>query len=238
MQNKPIPLYLQEKLARLNLNSIAEINQFGVLKIYRWLKISHPELTYKVLYDLQCLTLNLPLNSLNAVQKNALVLEYKNMLPTYPLPEAELINQYLTDAETQAKIALEDNEVPIGAVVVYNNKIIGVGYNQTISDCNIMAHAEINAIIQAQQYLDNYKLDDCDLYVTIEPCVMCCGAIMNSRIRRIIYGAVEPKTGAIVSQYTILNNGEVNHQTEAIGPVDDQYYSQLLKEFFKHKRKR
>ncbi|MBY0379076.1 MAG: nucleoside deaminase, partial [Burkholderiales bacterium] len=191
MENKLIPLYLQNKLAALNIKSIAEINHLGVLKVYRWLKINYPQLTYKVLYDLHCLVCDLPLNSLDTLQKNNLLLKYKTMLATYPALRAKLINRYLMEAETQAKIALGNNEVPIGAIVVYNNQIIGAGYNQTIGKCNIMQHAELNAITQAQQYLDNYRLYNCDLYVTIEPCVMCCGAIINSRIKRGIYGAVE-----------------------------------------------
>ena len=161
---------------------------------------------------------------------------YKKLCPSYvPLPEI-IIDRYLGLAMDHAKIALDYNEIPIGTVIVKDDEVIACGYNQTLTSCNIIKHAEIVALEHAQKILHNHRLIDCDLYVTHEPCLMCMGAILHSRIKRVIFGTVEPKTGAIVSQYQVLKNAAVNHQTEAIGPINTKYYNKYLREFLKSKR--
>ena len=102
-------------------------------------------------------------------------------------------------ALAQAQAAQRVGEVPVGAVVVHQGRVVGAGHNSPIGDHDPSAHAEINALRQAAQTLGNYRLEDCTLYVTLEPCAMCCGAISHARLARVVYGAAEPKTGAVTS---------------------------------------
>lgn len=137
----------------------------------------------------------------------------------------------------QAALADAANEVPVGAVVVYQNEVVGRGFNSPISRCNPVAHAEILALQEAAQQLDNYRLVDCDLYVTLEPCTMCAGAIVHSRIRRLVYGATEPKAGAIVSQEQVLLQPQMNHHVEVVGGVLAEESAQVISAFFKRRRR-
>lgn len=147
-----------------------------------------------------------------------------------------IIEKYLQIAKQQAKLALKKNEIPIGAVIVRDNTIIGMGHNQTLTCNDITKHAEIVAIQDASKNIANHRLIDCELYVTLEPCAMCVGAIIHSRIKRIIFGNLSPKTGAIISQYQLLNNTQVNHHTEAIGPIFTDNYISDLQLFLQNKR--
>ena len=112
----------------------------------------------------------------------------------------------MQEALNQANLAKDISEVPIGAVVVKDSQIIGCGFNQNISMHSVAAHAEINAINQASKFIRNYRLIDCDLYVTVEPCHMCAKAIVDARIKNLYFGALEPKTGAVVSVDNFLNH--------------------------------
>ena len=109
------------------------------------------------------------------------------------------INHFMIEAMKMAKLAFDNDEVPVGAIVVNNGEIIGRGFNQVITKHSVSSHAEINAINQASQYIQNYRLKDCDIYVTLEPCHMCAKAIIDARIKSLYFGAHEPKTGAIES---------------------------------------
>ncbi|MFN8769443.1 MAG: nucleoside deaminase [Neisseriaceae bacterium] len=230
------PHYLQKKLELLGIDNINGIKEIGYLKIYKWLCDIYQGISHNVLWDLYCLTYNLPLNSLNSAQKDLIYKKYKNILPTYQPLKDSVIEGFLNKAMEQAIVAREFNEVPVGAIIVKDDNIISSTFNHTKTNCDITAHAEIMAIHGAQKKLNNFRLEDCDLYVTIEPCLMCAGSIINSRIRRLIFGSVEPKSGAVVSQYQVFNNKMVNHHTEVIGPIDNEYYSTLLKNFFINKR--
>ncbi len=151
--------------------------------------------------------------------------------------------QFLNIALQQAREAAAAGEVPVGAVVVKGGQVIATGRNSPIQSCDPTAHAEINALREAAQKLGNYRLDGCDLYVTLEPCAMCAGAIFNSRIRRVIYAAPEPKTGAAGSVVNLFES-KLNHQTQLLNTtkLGAEYSgfmpasSQLLQEFFAKKR--
>lgn len=143
---------------------------------------------------------------------------------------------WMQEALKQAQFADQANEVPVGAVVVYQNEIVGWGFNSPISRCNPVAHAEILALQRAAERLHNYRLVDCDLYVTLEPCTMCAGAIVHSRVRRLIFGAYEPKAGAVESQSQVLEQPEMNHHVEVVGGVLAEESSQLLSAFFRRRR--
>lgn len=137
-----------------------------------------------------------------------------------------------------AKKAKLKNEVPVGALIVWNGEIIGQGMNTSISDHDPTSHAEINAIREAAKAIKNYRLKDCAIYVTLEPCAMCVGAIQHARIEKIIYGAADPKTGACGSMIDLISVKEINHHAEAIGGILEKECGQILKDFFLSKRKK
>ena len=233
--NKPtndLPYYLIDKLSQLNIYNLNDLKRHNYLKVYKWLQYLYPVNTKLTLYHLYCLVNDIDLINLNIQLKQQILIDLKLILPSYPPLAYNIINDHLDSAVSIANQAIRYQEIPIGAIIVYQDNIIAYGYNQTRTNCDITQHAEIVAIRYAQKKLNNYRLDTCDLYVTIEPCLMCAGAIMQSRVRRLIFGAVEPKTGAIVSQYQIFNNLTVNHHTETIGPINNIKYKQQLQYFF------
>ena len=135
-----------------------------------------------------------------------------------------------------AKISYENNEVPVGAIVVLENNIIGKGRNSVISDKDVSAHAEINAIRDASSNIGNYRLINCSIYVTLEPCHMCAKAISDARIDNLVFATEEPKTGSIVSIDNIYDRNILNHSVQyQFGLLKDES-SKLLKNFFKDKR--
>lgn len=137
----------------------------------------------------------------------------------------------------EALKAFEEDEVPIGAVVVREGEIISKAHNLRESLNDPTAHAEIIAIREAAEKLSSWRLIDCDLYVTIEPCPMCAGAIVQSRIKRLIYGAKDPKAGAIDSVMNIVDNPNLNHRVEVTSEVLQYECSNIMKEYFRGKRK-
>jgi tRNA(adenine34) deaminase len=143
---------------------------------------------------------------------------------------------FMSLALYQAQKASDLNEVPVGAVVVKNNQVISTGFNQVISHNSVASHAEINAIFLASQALGNYRLIDCDLYVTLEPCHMCAKAIVDARIKNLYFGALEPKTGAIVSIDSFLDSSHLNHRVNYSSGHLAPDSANLLKSFFRSKR--
>ncbi|MBU0744589.1 MAG: tRNA adenosine(34) deaminase TadA [Gammaproteobacteria bacterium] len=127
-------------------------------------------------------------------------------------------------------------EVPVGAVVVINNEIIGEGFNCPISATDPTAHAEIIALRDAAKKLDNYRLPGVTLYVTLEPCVMCVGAMLHARIDRLVFGASDPKAGAVVSVFNVLSEKKLNHRIEFSGGILASECGKILSDFFKDKR--
>jgi len=142
----------------------------------------------------------------------------------------------MLEALEMAKLAFKNNEVPVGSVVVKDKKIIGRGSNQVISSGSVVAHAEINAIKEASKEIDNYRLIDCDIYVTLEPCHMCAKAIVDARIKNLFFGALEPKTGAIVSIDNFLDAEHLNHKVVYHYGSLKEDSEILLKSFFRSKR--
>ena len=144
--------------------------------------------------------------------------------------------QFMQQALEEARGAASDNEVPIGAVLVHENKIIARSGNRTIRDCDPTAHAEIVVIREGARILGNYRLADTALYVTIEPCSMCAGAIIQARIARLIYGCDDPKGGAVRSCFEVLSHPRLNHQPEITSGVLASESAMLIQNFFAERR--
>ena len=136
----------------------------------------------------------------------------------------------------QARLAWAEGEVPVGAVVVKDGEVIATGYNQPIGRHDPTAHAEIVALRAAAEKLGNYRLPGCELYVTLEPCIMCSGAMMHARLARVVYAAVDPKTGACGSVVNLFDEERLNHHTEVAGGLMAEEASGLLKAFFAERR--
>ncbi|MCC7293226.1 MAG: nucleoside deaminase [Phycisphaerales bacterium] len=135
-----------------------------------------------------------------------------------------------------AQTAMDADEVPVGAVVVRGGRVIGRGFNQRQTLHDPTAHAEMLAITAAAESVGDWRLDDCTLYVTLEPCAMCAGAIVLARIRRLVYGATDPKAGACASLYTIPTDPRLNHQVQVTCGILEAPCSAILKEFFARQR--
>lgn len=138
----------------------------------------------------------------------------------------------------EAQKAYDLKEVPIGAIVIKDGSIIGRGHNLKEMRKDSTAHAEIIALQQASAFLGNWRLSGCELYVTLEPCPMCAGAIQQARIERIFFGAYDEKAGCCGSLYNIPEDSRFNHQVEVIGGILEQQCSWILKDFFQHKRQK
>ena len=145
--------------------------------------------------------------------------------------------KYMKEAIRQAKKAEALLEVPIGCVIVQNDKIIARGYNRRNTDKNTLAHAELNAIRKASKKTGDWRLEDCTMYITLEPCQMCAGAIVQARMGRVVIGAMNPKAGCAGSILNLLEMSEFNHQVNVERGVLEEECSAMLSEFFKKLRK-
>ena len=152
------------------------------------------------------------------------------------MKQAELDRQFMEQALEQAGIAALAGEVPVGAVIVRNGEVISKGFNQPITNHDPSAHAEMLALRDAALSAENYRLPGATLYVTLEPCIMCAGAMLHARVDRIVYGATDPKTGAAGSVLDVFSSKQINHQTVIEGGMMAQECSQLLRDFFKERR--
>ena len=142
----------------------------------------------------------------------------------------------MQEALRLAQRALEAEEVPVGAVVVDRGRIVGRGSNRNIKDSDPTAHAEIIALREAGAAVGNHRLGNCELFVTIEPCAMCAGAMVHARLRRLIFGADDPKAGAVHSALDVLNHPRLNHKIEVRGGVMAGHCAEILQEFFRRRR--
>jgi tRNA(adenine34) deaminase len=142
----------------------------------------------------------------------------------------------MEEALRAAQRALEAGEVPVGAVVVCEGKIVGRGWNGNIADSDPTAHAEIIALREAGKNVGNHRLSQCELFATIEPCAMCAGAMIHARLKRLVYGADDPKAGAVHSVIEVLNHPRLNHRMEIRGGVLAGKSAEMLQEFFRNRR--
>ncbi len=144
---------------------------------------------------------------------------------------------FMRQALTLAEQALQADEVPVGAVITHGHRVVGAGWNQREALQDPTAHAEMIAITQAAASLESWRLEGCTLYVTLEPCPMCAGAIVQSRVQRVVYGARDPKAGAVDSLFQLLDDSRLNHRAEVTGGVMANECGAILSHFFQEKRK-
>ena len=145
--------------------------------------------------------------------------------------------RYMRMALVEALAAFEESEVPVGAVIVHHNEVVAAAHNQREQLQDPTAHAEMIAITQAAESLGSWRLEECTLYVTLEPCPMCAGAILQARIPFVVYGASDPKAGAVTSLFQLLNDPRLNHRCEIRNGVLADQCGELLSEFFRQQRK-
>ena len=144
--------------------------------------------------------------------------------------------RFMLAALAEARVGLAAGEVPVGAVVVVDDVIVGQAHNAPIALVDPTAHAEVLALREAARKVGNYRLPGATLYVTLEPCAMCCGAAIQARLARVVYGAPDPKAGAVESRHRLLDDAGLNHRVEAVGGVLGVECGALLKEFFESRR--
>ena len=152
------------------------------------------------------------------------------------MTQTELDQQYMLMAIEQAQLAAQSGEVPVGAVLVRDGQVISKAFNKPIANHDPSAHAEMLALREAALAEENYRIPGSTLYVTLEPCVMCSGAMLHARIDRVVYGAQDPKTGAAGSVLDIFSSKQINHQTSVEGGIMSEECGQLLRDFFKGRR--
>jgi tRNA(adenine34) deaminase len=153
-----------------------------------------------------------------------------------PMVSPDADELWMQEALRCAQRALDVGEVPVGAVVICEDKIVGRGWNRNISDSDPTAHAEVMALRSAGAAVGNHRLGECDLFATIEPCAMCAGALVHARIRRLVYGADDPKAGAVHSVMHVLNHPGLNHRMEVRGGVLGGRCAEIVQEFFRNRR--
>ena len=148
----------------------------------------------------------------------------------------ECYEKYMLEALKEAELAAQEDEVPIGCIVVKDDKIISRAHNQRDKSHNPLGHAETLAIKKASEIIGDWQLVDCELYVTIEPCIMCAGAIIQSRIKKVVYGAPDLKGGAFGGSIDVMKANNINHHPEIISGVLEKECAQIIKDYFKSKR--
>ncbi len=149
---------------------------------------------------------------------------------------SERDHEWMRHAIQLAEQAAEQAEVPVGAVLVHEDKLIGEGSNRPIKTCDPSAHAEIVALRQGAAHLNNYRLVNSTLYVTLEPCIMCVGAIVHARVKRLVFGAYDPRAGAIESAFQIIDSNKLNHRVTCQGGLLAESCGNLLSQFFQARR--
>jgi tRNA(adenine34) deaminase len=144
---------------------------------------------------------------------------------------------YMRLALAEAQAALDEDEVPVGAVIVQGERVIGSAHNQREQLNDPTAHAEMVAITQAAQALEDWRLEGCSLYVTLEPCIMCCGAILQARIPTVVYGATDPKAGAVQTLFHLLSDARLNHRCQVVPGILAEPCGEVLSRFFQQQRR-
>ncbi len=224
-------LALQER----GITTLFDLQQHNIVSLFLQLKAEGLTITQRVLWQFFAVVNHIDVHALTAENKQSLAQAIQTHKPVAPLlPEAIMVT-HMKHALQAAKTAAQLGEVPVGAVVVHHNNIIATSHNSCITDHAISHHAEINALTLAGETLQNYRLNECDVYVTLEPCPMCASALIQARVKRVIYAAKEPKMGAAGSIMDLFAK-PLNQHTAVIGGILADESTTLLQDFFQNRR--
>ncbi|WP_239372719.1 tRNA adenosine(34) deaminase TadA [Snodgrassella gandavensis] len=223
-------------LKQLDIHCVEDLQQRGAITAFLQFKNISTSSTESVLWQFIALVENRTAQSFSAEEKTFWRQQIKQHPPVALFPSAKIMQHWMQQALHAAQQAQLLNEVPVGAVVVYENNLIGYGYNRCITDHNVSHHAEIQALAAASSTLGNYRLQNCDVYITLEPCAMCASALIQARVKRVIYATAETKTGAAGSVINLFANRQLNTHTAILGGVLAAESKELLQQFFRHKR--
>lgn len=224
-------------LADLGLQTAQDLRQTGAVKAFLLLKAAGHTVTRSVLWQLYAVEQGKTLAQIGEAEKNSLNRALKNAPPTAVFPPQEEMERWMSAALSEAAEAAKAGEIPVGAVVVHQGSIIARGRNACVATHHIGSHAEMSALAAAGQVLGNYRLENCDVYITLEPCTMCASALIQARVRRVIYAAAEPKTGAAGSVLNLFADSRLNKHTAVCSGICAEQSQILLQNFFAARRK-
>lgn len=233
----PLPPKVIAWLNEQGVYSAETLRYVGVVNCFLRLKAAGHSVTERLLYALEAAARGFQWQQLSDNDRLALRIAVQRHPPVRLAPPIAESQTMMRHALMLALTAEQQGEIPVGAVVVKNGQIVGQGYNRPIGLCDPSAHAEIQALRAAAQQLGAYRLVGCDLYVTLEPCAMCSGAILHARLDRLVFGATDAKTGAAGSVINLFEHTPLNHHTAVFGGVEADKCSDMLSAFFTEKRK-
>ncbi|ULJ69868.1 tRNA adenosine(34) deaminase TadA [Wielerella bovis] len=232
----PLAPKVIDALANLQIHCVRDLQKINPCRAFLLLKKSGLSVTQSVFWQLVALCSLKTVQDLTAKQRAYWLQQLRNTPPVAIFPTKNQMETYMHAALFQAALAAKIGEVPVGAVVVHRGEIIAAAHNRCIADCNISHHAEIQALAQAGQVLGNYRLNECDVYVSLEPCVMCASAIVQARVARVIFAAREPKMGAAGSVIDVFANKQMNVHTAVLGGILADEAQTILLNFFRLRR--
>ncbi|OHX13160.1 tRNA adenosine(34) deaminase TadA [Chromobacterium sphagni] len=236
LSSPPLPPAAIGWLASLNIRTRPQLQQRGAVTAFLQLKAAGHTVTRRLLFALEAAARGIHWQQLNDGDRAALLQQLASHPPVALPPDEASRRGFMLQALQLAELAAVEGEVPVGAVVVKNGMVVGRGYNQPIGLHDPSAHAEMLALRDAARHLGNYRLDGCDLYVTLEPCPMCSGAILHARIARVLYGARDAKTGAAGSTVDLFANAQLNHHAAVFGGIEAERCAEQLSAFFQLRR--
>lgn len=236
LSSPPLPPAAIAWLAALDIHDRTALAQCGAARAHALLKAGGRTVTLSLLYALEAAIRGIHWSQLSDDDRQQLRLQLARLPPQRPLPPLAERSRFMARARELAQQAAEHGEVPVGALVVSEGQIIGEGYNRPRASHDPSAHAEMLALRAAAAKVGNYRLNGCQLYVTLEPCPMCSGAILHARIAHVLFGAGDAKTGAAGSVLNLFAESRLNHQTAIDGGIEHAACAALLSDFFHARR--
>ncbi|WP_434633685.1 tRNA adenosine(34) deaminase TadA [Chromobacterium sp. CV08] len=236
LTSPPLPPAAIAWLADLDIHTRQQLQARGATTVFLQLKAAGHTVTRRLLFALEAAARGIHWQQLPDDDKAELLRRLASHPPVAPPPDEASRRRFMQLARQLAEQAASEGEVPVGALVVKDGAIVGRGYNQPIGRRDPSAHAEMLALRDAAARLGNYRLDGCDLYVTLEPCPMCSGAILHARVARVVYGARDAKTGAAGSTVDLFADTRLNHHAAVFGGVEAELCAEQLSAFFRQRR--
>ena len=232
----PLASKVIQALAQLNVHTVQDVQAMNPCRTFLLLKQVGLGVTQSVFWQLVALGSLKTVQQLSPQEREYWAQQLRETPPVALFPPQDEMAQWMRAALFQAAEAAKLGEVPVGAVVVHHGKIIATAYNRCVIDYNISHHAEIQALAAAGQALGNYRLNECDVYVSLEPCAMCASAMIQARVARVVFAAHEPKTGAAGSVLNLFANKQLNQHAAILGGVLADEAKQQLQAFFRLRR--